>query len=107
MIGASQLYARIKRRFPTMSHATVYKTLTLLKDMSQVREIDLCDDSHYDGNHPETRPHLICSKCNKIVDGELDLDLGLIRKVERVSRYTILRSQISFFRLSPDCKKES
>jgi len=54
--SAAQLYGRIKRQFPTMSHATVYKTLALLKDMGQVLEIDLRDDSHYDGNRPS--PHL-------------------------------------------------
>ena len=44
--SAGQLYTKIKRQFPTMSHATVYKTLALLKEMNQVLEIDLRDDSH-------------------------------------------------------------
>ena len=105
--SAAQFYARIKRQFPTMSQATVYKTLALLKELGQVLEIDLRDDSHYDGNRPQPHPHLICMKCNKIVDGELDIDQGLIRKLERASGYTILRPQISFYGLCPDCKKES
>jgi len=105
--SASRLYNQIKTQFPTMSLATVYKTLDLLKELGEVLEIDLRDDSHYDGNHPEPHPHLICSKCNKIVDGELDIDQGLIRKLERASGYTILRPQISFYGLCPDCKKES
>ena len=37
-----------------MSQATVYKTLALLKEMNQVLEIDLRDDSHYDGNRPSS-----------------------------------------------------
>ena len=105
--SASRLYNQIKTQFPTMSLATVYKTLDLLKELEEVLEIDLRDDSHYDGNHPEPHPHLICSKCNKIVDGEMDIDQGLIRKLERASGYTILRPQISFYGLCPDCKKES
>ena len=51
--SASQLYEKIKDRFPTMSPATVYKTLALLKEIHQVMEIDLRDDSRYDGNRPE------------------------------------------------------
>jgi Fur family transcriptional regulator, peroxide stress response regulator len=105
--SAAQLYAQIKHQFPTMSHATVYKTLTLLKEMNQVLEIDLRDDSHYDGNRPHPHPHLICMKCNKIVDGEVSLDQESIRKLEKVSGYTILRPQISLYGLCPDCKKES
>ena len=105
--SAAQLYARIKHQFPTMSQATVYKTLALLKNLGQVLEIDLRDDSHYDGNRPQPHPHLICIKCNKIMDGELSLDQESIKQMERESGYTILRSQISFYGLCPDCKKES
>ena len=103
--SAAQLYARIKRRFPTMSHATVYKTLALLKELGQVLEIDLRDDSHYDGNRPQPHPHLICMKCNRIVDGEATLDQAAIRKMERATGYTILRPQIALYGLCPDCKR--
>jgi Fur family peroxide stress response transcriptional regulator len=105
--SAAQLFAKIKTQFPTMSHATVYKTLALLKDMNQVLEIDLRDDSHYDGNRPQPHPHLICIKCNKIIDGEVSLDQESIRTLEKVSGYMILRLQISLYGLCPDCKKES
>jgi Fur family peroxide stress response transcriptional regulator len=104
--SAAQLFTTIKRRFPTMSQATVYKTLALLKEMNQVLEIDLRDDSHYDGNRPQPHPHLICMRCNKIVDGEVSLDQESIKKMERVSGYTILRPQIAFYGLCPDCRKE-
>lgn len=102
--SASQLHARIKTRFPTMSHATVYKTLTLLKEMNQVYEIDLRDDSHYDGNRPQPHPHLICTQCNRIVDGDLEIDPASIRKLEEVSGYQIVRPQLAFYGLCPSCK---
>jgi Fur family peroxide stress response transcriptional regulator len=103
--SAAQLYAKIKTRFPTMSPATVYKTLALLKDMDQVLEIDLRDDSHYDGNRPGPHPHLICMECNQIVDGDLDLDLSTIRRLEETSGYQIVRPQITFYGLCPDCRQ--
>ena len=103
--SASQLYAKIMTQFPTMSQATVYKTLALLKEMNQVLEIDLRDDSHYDGNRPVPHPHLICMQCNKIVDGDLELDLASIRKLEENSGYQIVRPQIVFYGICPDCRK--
>ena len=103
--SAAQLYAKIKTKFPTMSHATVYKTLALLKEMNQVLEIDLRDDSHYDGNRPHPHPHLICMKCNKIVDGEMDLDPSSVKRLEKTSGYQIVRPQIVFYGLCPDCRK--
>jgi len=104
--SASQLYTKIKRQFPTMSRATVYKTLTLLKEMNQVLEIDLRDDSHYDGNRPQPHPHLICIKCNKIIDAEVSLDQEALRRLEHTSGYQILRPQIYLYGLCQDCKEE-
>jgi Fur family peroxide stress response transcriptional regulator len=103
--SASQLYTKIKKKFPTTSPATVYKTLALLKEMNQVLEINLRDDSHYDGSRPSPHPHLICLKCNKIVDGDLDLPPSSIRVVEETSGFQIVRSQITFYGLCPDCQK--
>ena len=105
--SAAQLYARIKRRFPTLSQATVYKTLSLLKDMGQVLEIDLRGDSRYDGHRPDPHSHLICIHCDRIMDGEADLDPAAIRKQERASGYKILRSQVSFYGLCPECRTQS
>lgn len=104
--SASELHAKIKRQFPTMSHATVYKTLTLLKEINQVLEIDLHSDSHYDGNRPEPHPHLICTGCNKIIDGDLALDPAALHRLEQASGYKIIRPQIALYGLCPDCQQE-
>jgi Fur family peroxide stress response transcriptional regulator len=103
--SAAQLFSEIKTRFPTMSHATVYKTLALLKEMGQVLEIDLRDDSHYDGNRPDPHPHLICTNCGRIVDGELEIEPALLKQLEATSGYQIMRPQITFYGLCPDCQK--
>jgi len=105
--SAAQLFAKIRTRFPTMSHATVYKTLALLKELDQVLEIDLRDDSHYDGNRPDPHPHLICTKCNRIEDGDLEFDPLTIKKLEKVSGYQIVRPQIAFYGLCPTCRQSN
>lgn len=103
--SASQLYTKIKRQFPTISQATVYKTLTLLKEINQVLEIDLRNDSHYDGNRPQPHPHLICEQCNQIIDADLSFDQEALRSLEQASGYKILRPQISLYGLCPNCKE--
>jgi Fur family peroxide stress response transcriptional regulator len=105
--SAGELHAKIRRKFPTMSPATVYKTLSLLKDMDQVLEIDLRGDSHYDGNRPQPHPHLICIRCGRILDGEADIDPAVVEKLEHASGYRILRSQLSFYGFCPDCRSQS
>jgi Fur family peroxide stress response transcriptional regulator len=104
--SAAQLYEKIKNQFPTMSQATVYKTLAMLKEMNQVLEIELRDDSHYDGNQPAPHPHLICMRCNKIVDGDFEVDPSNLRKLEKISGYQIIRPQITFYGFCPDCRNK-
>jgi Fur family peroxide stress response transcriptional regulator len=104
--SAAQIYETIKHQFPTMSQATVYNTLALLKDMNQILEIDLHGDSHYDGNRTEPHPHIICTECNQIVDGDFDLDIEIIKRLEETSGFQITRSQLAFYGLCPNCRSK-
>jgi Fur family peroxide stress response transcriptional regulator len=102
--SALQIYEDIKNKFPTMSQATVYNTIALLKEMHQILEIDLHGDSHYDGNRPEEHAHLICIGCNKILDADFEFDDEEIKGVETSSGYQVVRSQVTFYGYCPDCK---
>lgn len=103
--NASRLYEQIKARFPTISLATVYKTLDLLKELGEVLEIGLHDDNHYDGNRPYPHPHLICTNCQKIIDGDLEIPVqAFIDEMEQSFNFHILRHQLNFYGLCSDCK---
>jgi Fur family transcriptional regulator, peroxide stress response regulator len=104
--SAAQLYGRLRAQFPTISLATIYKTLAMLKEEGEVLEIDLHNDSHYDGNKPYPHPHLICTRCSAIIDGD---DLPSLRDLDQqiAERYgfRVQRQQQVFYGLCPDCQK--
>ncbi len=70
---AEDLLVMAKRIEPSVSRATVYRTLPLLVESGHLKEIDLGKDhKHYDPNfvnHPHHN-HLICVDCQKIVEFE-------------------------------------
>ncbi len=103
--SALQFHQKVKERFPTMSLATVYKTLALLKEVNQVLEIDLRDDNHYDGNRPHPHPHLICTKCKTIIDGEMEIEKSKILELEKSSGFLILQPQVNLYGLCSECQK--
>jgi Fur family peroxide stress response transcriptional regulator len=105
--NAIQLYNKVSERFPTMSLATVYKTLALLKKEDQVLEIDLHDESHYDGNRPDPHPHLVCTNCNRIVDGDFNLPQEAIQHLEVASGYQIHHPKVIFFGVCPECQEKA
>jgi len=102
--SATQLYERVKSQYPTMSPATVYKTLNLFKEMGEIFEIDLKDNSRYDGNKPHPHPHVICINCQKILDGADEPVKDLLDEIESDSGYKIVRHQIIFYGYCPDCQ---
>jgi Fur family transcriptional regulator, peroxide stress response regulator len=105
--SAEQIYARIRADYPTISLATIYKTLSLLKNMGEVLELNLANvGSRYDGNKPYPHPHVICTKCGQILDPECQGLAGLHQEVTRQTGYRISHEQINFFGLCPGCQKE-
>ena len=70
---AEELLARARAIEPSVSRATVYRTLPLLVESGLLKELDLGKDQMlYDPNyidHPR-HSHLICIDCNRIVEFE-------------------------------------
>jgi Fur family ferric uptake transcriptional regulator len=70
---AEELLVRAREIEPSVSRATVYRTLPLLVESGLLKELDLGKDQMlYDPNyidHPR-HSHLICIDCNRIVEFE-------------------------------------
>lgn len=105
--SVERIYEQVIAEFPSTSLATVYKTIAMLKEMGEVLELSLNHDTRrYDGNKPYPHPHVVCSRCNRIVDPDgLNLD-GLADRIAKATGYRITSHQLSFFGLCPECLKE-
>jgi Fur family peroxide stress response transcriptional regulator len=105
--SAIQLYEKLRVQFPTVSLATIYKTLALLKEEGEVLEIDLHNDSHYDGNKPYPHPHLICNRCGKIIDGDEALFFHTInQEIKEKYDFQVVQSQLLFYGVCRECQKK-
>ena len=105
--SVEQIYERVKVDFPMTSLATIYKTVTLLKEMGEVLELGFSDDSNrYDGNKPYPHPHLICIKCKNIVDPEVATLSELHQDVARSTGYRIVNHRLDFFGICPRCQEK-
>jgi Fur family transcriptional regulator, ferric uptake regulator len=70
---ADQLLDWSRAKDPTVSRATVYRTLPLLTESGLVREMDFGKEyKFYDPNYAEhpNHSHIICGDCEKIVEFE-------------------------------------
>jgi Fur family peroxide stress response transcriptional regulator len=106
--SVEQIYEAVKKDFPTTSLATVYKTVTLLKELNEVLELGFPEGSNrYDGNKPFPHPHLICTKCKRIIDPDLESLEGLTRELRKETGFSITSHRLDFFGICPDCQNNN
>ncbi len=101
--SADTIYQELSSQFPTMSLATVYKTLDLLTKIGLIQEINVGEDSfRYDAN-TTSHPHIICLKCKKVEDVEDYCPLDSLGIVAEKTNYNIVSQQLFFYGYCPEC----
>ncbi len=105
--SVDDIYAEVKQVFPTTSLATIYKTVSMLKELQEVLEIRFNEGSRFDGNKPYPHPHILCLHCHAIVDPELSGVAALLAEAAARSGYQIVDHRLNFFGLCPRCQRES
>ena len=76
---ADVVYANVRQEYPSISLGTVYRNLSLLSDLGEIRRLRLGDGvDHYDADTSE-HYHVVCTKCGSVSDAQAD---GLGRIME-------------------------
>jgi Fur family peroxide stress response transcriptional regulator len=103
--SVDRIYETVRAQFPTTSMATIYKTVALLKQENEVIEISFPDGSNrYDGIKPYPHPHLICTRCKKIIDPDLSSLEDLAKEVTIETGFQITTHRVDFFGLCRECQ---
>lgn len=102
--AAEDIYREVKKRFHTMSFATVYNTLEVLKRHGGVLELTIDPErKHYDPN-TALHHHLICLKCKKIVDVHTDFKINI--PADQRQGFKVTGNHIEFYGICPECIKK-
>lgn len=103
--SVERIYETVRDQFPTTSIATIYKTVALLKKENELIEISFPDGSNrYDGNKPYPHPHLICTRCKKIIDPDLSSLEEMAAEVTKETGFQIHTHRVDFFGLCRECQ---
>jgi Fur family peroxide stress response transcriptional regulator len=103
--SVERIYEQVKENFATTSLATIYKTVLLLKQLNEVLELGFPDGSNrYDGNKPYPHPHVICIKCNRVMDPDLGNMPQLAAAAAQKTGYQIVEHRLDFFGICPECQ---
>ena len=103
---AEDIFRQIKKIYPTVSFATVYNSLEILKDKGEFLEITIDSEKrHYD---PNTTPHhhIICIRCSKIGDVFEDYSEALLLPDYIVNEFKPMGNHVDFYGICKRCQKK-
>ena len=99
--SAEELHREVQGRFPTITLATVYNTLEMLKNRGEVTELSI--DPKRKRYDPEValHHHMLCQSCGRVTDVHKSFKLSLT--AEERKGYTIKNNHIEFYGTCPQC----
>ena len=107
-LTADELYRIVKKRFPSIGQATVYRTLKLLCESGICTELRLEDGSvryeHLYGHRHHD--HLICTKCGKfteVMDPEIE---RLQEKLAKKEGFLLKSHRLQMYGICKDCQRK-
>ena len=103
--SADMLFRELQPHYPTMSIATVYKTLDILCAVGIAQELNVGEEAfRYDAN-VTSHPHVRCLGCGRVDDVPALDDAGILQEAGASTGYAITGQQIYLFGLCPACQK--
>ena len=101
---ADEIYRALADRFPSMSVATVYNNLRLFKEAGLVRELTYGDSSSKFDAKMSDHYHVICKKCNKMVDFEYPSIVGIEETASKETGFIVESHRMEIYGVCADCQ---
>ncbi|MEW5817217.1 MAG: transcriptional repressor [Spirochaetota bacterium] len=96
--SAQGVYGVLKKKYPSLSLATVYNTLETLKEIGDLQELSIdAERKRFDPN-PNLHHHFLCTRCGRVLDIFRDFNLAPPLEKVKVRNY-----QINFYGLCDQC----
>ena len=104
---AKKIYKEVKKEHPTVSVATVYKTLQVLKELQLVQDLVFPNgESRFDSY---MRPHLnvVCLRCGTINDIDDRVMQETLAKASAAARFTVTGQRLDIYGICERCRRRS
>ena len=101
--SAQQVYDEVKKIYPTVSLATVYKTLEVLRDLDLVQEINFPKGQARFDSYMNPHINLVCLKCGNITDLDDMTIKEITRKVTASTKFQPTGQRMDMYGICQKC----
>jgi Fur family transcriptional regulator, ferric uptake regulator len=108
-ISAEELYDQVKRAYPGIGYATVYRTLKLLSGagLAEERRFDDGFTRFEYRTSKDHHDHFICTHCGVIIEFENERIEALQQYVARQKGFTVHNHKLELYGLCSECRKKN
>jgi Fur family transcriptional regulator, ferric uptake regulator len=103
-VTPDDVYARVHRRNPAISRATIYRTLDFLCEMRLIHALYWGGRMYYEITDDQPHHHLICRACGAIDQIDHILLNDLFQVIEDKHRFTIDMDHVALFGVCSHCR---
>jgi len=104
---ADELYARVKKRLPRISLATVYRNLEILSAAGMIRKLEISGRQKRFDWELSDHNHIYCVQCHRVDNIELEKTDTLPVQADLHKGYEITGCRIEFYGVCPSCQKKT
>jgi len=101
--SVQRIYKEVKKTYPTVSLATVYKTLQILKEIGLVQELNFPQDQTRFDSYLKPHVNLVCLRCGNIQDVDDVNAKELVKKVAATRRFTPSTQRLDIYGICEKC----
>jgi len=101
-LDANQIYDIARSRNPRIGLATVYRTLSVLRELGIVQASELGKDHHHYEILRDEHVHLVCESCGAVIELPTPID---IRKPAAAIGFDVHRIRVEITGLCRACRK--
>ncbi len=108
-LSAEDIYNLIIQKYPDekIGIATVYRALAFLEESNLISSISLDKNTRkFETNFKDHHDHLICTKCNKIVEFVSDKIEREQEKIAKENHFTLLNHTMYLYGICEECSKK-
>jgi Fur family peroxide stress response transcriptional regulator len=103
---AQRIYVEVKKVHPTVSLATVYKTLQILAQHNLIQELDLPESQARFDSYVEPHVNLVCVRCGNIQDFDDDAAQELVERVAAKAEFTRTGQRLDVYGMCKTCRNK-
>lgn len=103
--SAESIHTEILKKYPGMSFATVYNTLSRLIEAGEIMELDIDPEKKRFDPCVTPHTHFYCKVCRKIFD--IVYDASLLSNIKRIDGHQVDVVQVNLKGVCRDCRKKT